>query len=68
MAFEYGYDRKFAEFVIGDIIIPTYIKLKDQKYMVRTLCDMMYYELDHDKERDDCVALHLEKSLKSQIQ
>lgn len=56
LAHEYGYDKKFAELVISEILIPAYIKLKDEKYMVKTLCDMMFYELDNDTELADCVA------------
>ena len=42
--------------MISEILIPAYIKLKDEKYMVKTLCDMMFYELDNDTELADCVA------------
>lgn len=44
LGYEFGFDKFTRSIIIGDVLMPLYLKLKDASFMREDLCLMMYFD------------------------
>lgn len=64
LGYEYGFDS-FLRNIIGDILMPIYLQLKDKDFSKMDLCLMMYFDLS-DPELKKCEKHHQLQRYKNQ--
>ena len=43
LSFEFGFEKFIREFIVGDILMPLYMKFVDPKFAVNDICAMIWF-------------------------